>query len=57
MLVGIKLTLGCAKEFVSAIKAFALLALALVSLETINALLILHLLNTYSPCFDSLLDF
>ncbi len=52
-----ELALGCDKEFVCATKAFTLLALALAPLETINALLFLHLLNVDSPYFDSLLDF
>jgi hypothetical protein len=52
-----ELALGCDKEFVCATKAFTFLALALAPLETINALLFLHLLNVDSPYFDSLLDF
>ncbi len=54
---GMELALKCAKEFVCATKVFSFLTLTLVSLEMINALLFLHPLNTYSACFDSLLDF
>jgi hypothetical protein len=54
---GWNLTLGCTEEFVRDVKAFAPLALALVSLKMINALLVLHPSNANSPCLGSLLDF
>jgi hypothetical protein len=52
---GWSLTLGCVGE--CAVKVLAFLALVLASLEMVNALLILHPLDTHSLCSDSLLDF
>jgi hypothetical protein len=51
------LDMGCVGEFAHVSKAFVPLVPTLASLETINALLTLHLLNTNFPCLDFLLDF
>ncbi len=51
------LAMGCVGEFVHVFKAFVLFAPTLASLEIINVLLVLHLLNTNFLCLDSLLDF
>jgi len=48
---------GHVGEFACATKAFAPFALALVISKMVNMLLVLHLLDTDSPCLDSLLDF
>jgi hypothetical protein len=51
------LATGCVGEFAHVSRAFVFLAQTLASLETINVLLALHLLNTNFPYSDSLLDF
>jgi hypothetical protein len=52
-----KLNLGLIKEFKCDANVLTFFALALVSLETFNVLLTLHLLNINSMCSDSLLNF
>ncbi len=51
------LTLRQVREYVCVVKAFVPLALALASLENIIALQILHLLDSFVPCLDSLMEF
>lgn len=48
--------MGRVKEFVQTTRAFALLAPTLASVEIVNALLVLHSLDTQSLCLDYLLD-
>jgi len=51
------LAMGCVGEFARVSKVFVLLAPTLASLEIVNTLLALHLLNINFPCLDFLLDF
>jgi len=51
------LAMGCIREFAHVSKAFVPLALTLASLEIVNTLLTLHLLNIDFPCLYFLLDF
>lgn len=55
----LKQSLACGHvgEFAHTTKAFAPFALALGSFETINVLQALHSLGSYSPFWDSLMDF